>query len=464
MQIECSVQNTNSLTFQNLQIKKIRQVLFLNSARDRIDIYTALLVGGSQTKSSGGNRVLSRLSKDFNLVIEFNASDNGEVCEKITTEDKTSDFFGEIDKIRKLWGKSTEEIRTQEKLADLLKNIVTTVEPQKTNIRNKKYILVAEENRLKEGIIACEGSLGIDEKGYSVSTEQELHEGVEIISWVKTSIFLKEKFSSKERIEYSLRLPQENGKESNLSYISIYLCPCEGYHLEEDSSVSYYVNDKRINSEEKNNIMPVSKDTSIYYKEWEEEHQISNRRIYRLNKEKIFKSYPQDIECGTLSIEFEIAPDTEKGSTQFVMGALFSALITYGVDSGRLAVVKPCFLPIVPPDIQWFLMCFVISLAFLRWCSKKEKASEISNNKADKKSGCLYRIGVAISIIWIFYTFVIYRLELSIIKTIIGMIPAFVIPCIGLVAVVLLMIYIILTFTLLKKNYYKKPLSKENFF
>lgn len=126
-------------------------------------------------------------------------------------------------------------------------------------------------------------------------------------------------------------------------------------------------------------------------------------------------------ECKSMDMTVSLVSDMERGSMQFVLGAVYSAIVTYGVDSGRLAEIKGCMGLVLPPDIQWYFLCVVAFWAFIRWCSRKD---QVKMKIWDKIAGLLFMAGSAMIAVWLVFTFVIFRIEAEWAKVLVASLPS----------------------------------------
>lgn len=465
MQLECTIENINSETFPYIHVEKIRQVAFINNDRNEIQLYTALLIGGSSLIQDIDKGFVSQLTESFKLKIEFGISDDAVTIQKISTVDMIKSFFDQIDKVQVIWGKGCKQIRNQAELHNRLSKILgvqhTSIDNEKTQLNNDKILLIEGQGDNGKDSILYEANFAEIKDGYEISGKPKLHEGIGIISWVKTTISLTGKLSAKENISLKVLFPLTEKGKTLLSYVSLYICPPEGYHILEDSKVRFFLKGNRGNEDENNNLTLVTQNQALYYREWVEELHIENRSIYRLNKEKLFKGFDPLNDCEYIEVNFSILPNTEKGSLQFVMGAFFSAAITFGIDSGRLKEASRCFWPIVPPDIQWYMVCLITFFAFLRWSSKKDKIKE---GLMDKIANGIYRCGMAIICCWCAFAFLIYRLDIASFKTVCNNIPQIYISGMLTAGICLVSAYVYLTYRKLSDHYYRRPISRELFF
>jgi len=461
MEIYCAIKNINDSSFSHVNIVKFRQVLFINENRDELEIYTALLVG-----STNHDGIPVQLRSNFILNMEFEFSDEAINLKDIKTKNLSDDFFKEINKIKKLWGENCQEIESQSRIEEILKQSMPgeNIKSEEIEIRNYKYFL-AQKSENDTPIIACSGHINElvdqDKRGYQISIgdKKTLHKGVNLLTWVKTTFYLSGKLSPKENVTVQYSFP--NKSSLNVEYLSLYMCPPEGYHILDNSRVDFCLSDKSKNDDLDNNLVKVTHNLDIYYKEWIERHNIENRKIYRLNKEKIFKSKGKELECEKLTITFSITPDTEKGSLQFVAGAIFSAAITYGIDAGRLSGIEKCFWPIPPADIQWFFVCMLSFYSFVKWCSRKTK---VKPGRIDFFAKVCYHLGMGITMIWIVVSFVCLRLNLSVISGFYASMPWNIVPTIKVIGNVFLICFLIIARFITPNNYMKKPISRDLFF
>lgn len=461
MKIYCLIKNINDASFSHIIIKKFRQVMFVNESLNEIQIYTAFLGGAID---EAGKPI--QLGESFTLNVEFGFNDETIKIQSIKTDNLISDFFDEIDKIKKIWGEHCKELKTQSEIEKALKECLSDerINSEEIEITSHKYLL-AQKTSNDSPIVACSGDISeINGKlGYQITTgnKRVLHKGVDVLIWARTTLNLSGKLSPKESVEIEYEFPGEGKSSLDVEYLSIYMCPPDGYHILDNSTVNFLLDDKSENDDINNNLVKVVHNPEIYYREWAENHNIENRKVYRLNKEKIFKSKQNELKCEKLVISFTIAPDTEKGSLQFVAGAVFSAAITYGIDAGRLSEIKKCFWPIIPADIQWVMTCMISFYSFVKWCSRKSK---VKSEIADKIAKVFYYLGIGVVICWVMGAFVFLRLDLNIIKNIYKNISWFIIPGIGTLGSGLLIVFLFISHYITPNNYLKKPISKDMFF
>lgn len=455
MQLECKIQNTNSESFCNLKIKKLRQVIFIN--RNEIEIYTALLVGGNGDESFTEN--ISELADNFRLEVTFRAKDNVADANIIEVENQISDFCEELDKITPLWGECR-EVGNQAELSKYLGEILgksAKIDRNLTKIQNGEKYLYLE----KEKCISCAGAVNPMDNGYGIYAPRTWHRGVDCISWVKTSIKLAKRISAKEGFMFKLTLPADEKSKCLLDYLSVYICPPESYHILEDSSVWILFRDGQVTKDKKNNLTLATKNEAIYYDEWLDRQDILNRNVYRINKEKLLDRSSAPYECKSMDMTVSLVSDMERGSMQFVLGAVYSAIVTYGVDSGRLAEIKGCMGLVLPPDIQWYFLCVVAFWAFIRWCSRKD---QVKMKIWDKIAGLLFMAGSAMIAVWLVFTFVIFRIEAEWAKVLVASLPSWIAVYTFNGALVVIILYIIMTHTIIRSHYAKRPISKDMVF
>ena len=461
MELVCNITNVNGNSFPNLEFRKLRQVIFFGENRKTINIYSTIIVAGNGDVSDAPQSIISQLNQDFKMKIEFCIVDDNIKIKNQESREFINSFYAEIDKIKPIWGKDCKIIDKQTEIARHLENRLDSREINNTltAIGEKKYFSIDSE------LLACPGDIEKDEnKNCVIKVQSPLHEGVDCIACFKTTIFLSQKMPPKTKVSMRLNLPAQDNVQ--LSYISIYICPPEGYHLNNDSRVKAYVKGKQDseNADEFNNLSEVAPKESIYYKEWIKKEHIMSRAVYRLNREKLFKNQDGRIKnCRNISIEFHMSPVTEKGSPQFVLGALFSAAVTYGIDSGRLLLATKGFISYIPNDFQWLLFCFITFWTFIRWCSRKYNISN-ENNKCAKiiQLICLL-VGTVSGGVWTIVTFVISRIKCSFIIRLMKdywKIAPLLLGC----SAVTLSVYIVISYTYMRKYYGRKPISRELFY
>lgn len=471
MELKCSIKNVNGESFPNLEFKKLRQVVFFGENRKEISVYTTMIIAGSKERIDENKPIVSQLNDNFKLKIEFSIVDDSIGIKKQENEEYIDVFYEEIDKIQAIWGNGCKKIEKQEDVGKQLKIILNSedINTDLTTIGKKEYFCIEDNTNEDDLILACPGKIEKDSNsGYVIQLEQPVHRGVDCIVCVKTTILLSQKMPPRVMVNVQLDLPHTGNV--TLSYISVYICPAEGYHLGNDSKVKANLDNSHDNdsADEYNNLSEVAPRESTYYKEWVKKEHIMSRIIYRLNKEKLFNNQGKRIKnCRGIDIEFHMGPITEKGSPQFVLGALFSAAVTYGVDQGRLSLVAEGFVPYIPCDFQWLLLCFITFWAFIRWCSRKYNVnSEISNDKIwDGISLVVLVIGTVCGGLWAVVTLIVSRIviESNWFDSFLGFYWN-IAPWILAIAVICLLSYIIVSYTLMKRNYGRKPVSRELFY
>ena len=458
MNLNCTIKNINNGLYPDLSIKKYRQIVFIN--KQELVIYTALVIGAGGNQSMNEPKTGDRLA----VQVSFDLSDETLKTQEIQFENKQDEFLSEISMIKHVWGDKCEELSTQQDIKDKL---IEISQEDNFNVNNNridvehKYLYIPQEKKEGNGIVACGSKVDISnkQKYYTVAPQSDLNRMVDIFSWVKTTIVLSEKISPKEELEFRLTFPQNAAKEtSELLYMSFYLCPMEGYHLLDNSKVKYELLNGQENDDVLNNLTKATQNNDLYYKEWKDDYNIENRHVYRLNHEKLFKNLEKPIcGCRGININCRLNPDTEKGSIQFVMGAILSAAITYGVDSGRITEVKNYYITILPADIEWYIVCMILFFAFIRWSSRKDKIHE---GWKDRITGACGIAGLSTLGLWFIGAYVLGRkpgltLPAFYAKVLQGMLLG------GTIAVIL---YVVMTLTLVREHYYKHPFSREVFF
>lgn len=467
MELKCSVENINGTCFPNLELKKLRQVIFLSENRKEIKIYSTMIIAGNNESCDEDKPIVSRLDDSLKLRVGFSVTEDNDNAKpkKQKHEEFINTFYKEIDKIQPIWGNDCKEIRDQEEVENQLKRILGDDGSiiNKSTAIDKNYCVI-EDNDHKDVILAYPGEIKTEDDAYIIGLNRALNEGMDCIVCVKTTIFLSQRMSPKAKINMRFCLPNN----VILSYISIYICPPEGYHLGNDSKVNAWLNEARINDNDDqfNNLSEVAPKENIYYREWIKNEHIMSRTIYRLSREKLFRNQGRRVKnCREITIEFHMNPVMEKSSPQFVLGALFSAAVTYGVDSGRLSAVSKGFVPYIPEDLQWLLFCFIVFWVFIRWCSRKYNIN--NEDKTDKiingfSLGCLIA-GIAVGALWMVMTFAVSRTEIDLIAPLLTKYWILAPWMLG-GSVIFLCVYIGFSYTLTRKNYGRKPVSRELFY
>lgn len=400
MQITCSVNNINSHNFSNVFIHKLKQVVFFNEKRNVIDIYTELIVG-----AEGSNEPYSKSIIDSNFTLDFEWKKSSEI-KLIKIMDLTDSYIKQSETTEKVSHGTCYTINNQNILIEKLQETFGSIDIKKNllNIKcNEKYMFIQQDST-EFPVAICYNEASdkeINDEPFRLNYSKELHTGVEVVKWIKTTIYLHKKFNISEKFDYNIEF-LNNSSCLTMQYCSIYFCLPNAFIMCDDTEAIYKDINGENNKDKKNNLSPATQDMELYYTEWEKHH-IEECNIYRLSREKIFgKSIENPRRLG---ISFQIKSKVDKAIVQFFMGLIFSGVLSFGIDSGRMNEVTDWFPGIIPNDIQWILSCILIFIVMIIHSSYSEKA-----NKRFKCYEVIITSIIFISwVLWVITVFVLAR-------------------------------------------------------
>lgn len=389
MEIRCELVNVNSDNYSILTIHKLKKVIFINRKRDRVDIYTEIILGGSNINDYTESSKLRYEDTISNIDAKFSFKVNHEIrgseieLKDIKVTDLTDSYYNQTDKSRMASSCEYEILDRQPKLKKMLKSILPegeSIDVNKTNTNENKYLGIKQGNSDRGSAVCVKGHVKETREkqcmGYEVCAFDGLHKGVEIINWIKTSIYLSKPLESTERLSLEIVFPTAQMKLW-IPYCSVYICPPENYELSDDSKVSCIADNVDEESDQSNNINSVVQKREMYYEEWIDAQMIMDLKVYRLNREKLFGTGTVLENCKKISMDMSIRCLTDKGSIQFLLGLIFSGFLTFGVDSGRIKEIEAWFITIVPVDIQWVVSCLLLFTVTIKyWLIKRNSCSK----------------------------------------------------------------------------------------
>lgn len=444
MTITFGMRNVTSESVKAVMLRKFFQMTFVGNNRKSLDIYTAVVLGGSdKPKSLDADEFISRLDrkKEFCMRFDFivNGNDNNEVLsivsedvtdvdENISSRDSRS-FLSQVDCIKKVWGQQCEVLYNDQHAlrkiyedSDKLGNCLADVEKnlfKLARLSQKRMLWIEDAKKKQSGgmkALTIPGAFLTEDYHRSLRNSEESHNkrhsdegsekafyrvfvpqdvslcpGIELVSWVKTTIRFKYRLTDQNLI---FNLKKDENKE--ITYIAPdftwYFSPPVKSFINYESSSIEATWDRRdfvqpsckthnkcscpirpemsrhLPSTRYDNVInPVANKTTVNFRRWTEDEMIGYRQKYRIASKNIFFSPNKFNELDELNIIIDTADEHNRGNRQYVLGIFISFALAFGIDRSRLEDAKD-FFPfsnLFVPDTWWMVFIILFSLNML---------------------------------------------------------------------------------------------------
>lgn len=473
------MRNVTSESVKTVMLRKFFQMTFVGNNRRSLDIYTAVVLGGSgESELSSADQFISRLDdkREFCMRFDFivNGNDDNEVLsivsedvtdvgENVSSRDSRS-FLSQVDCIKKVWGQQCEVLyNDQKKLKESYEKIQKhsknncqqdnsgqkdsedglqssgqdESEQKGSNnhtrrevrgeeelsilayLSQKRMLWIEDVKKKQSGgmeALTIPGAFltedyhrssrnteesrnkrhpdeGSEKAFYRVFVPQdiELCPGIELVSWVKTTIRFKYRLTDQNLI-FNLKKDENEGTTYFAPDFTWYFSPpVKSFINYESSSVEAAWNQKDFaqqNCKDRNKcvcqirpeasrhlpstlydnaINPVANKTTVNFRRWTEDEMIGYRQKYRIASKNIFFSPDKFNELDELNIIIDTADEHNRGNRQYVLGIFISFALAFGIDRTRLEDAKNFFpFPnLFVPDTWWIFFIILFSLNML---------------------------------------------------------------------------------------------------
>ncbi|MFQ6831830.1 MAG: hypothetical protein ACLRUR_07625 [Butyricicoccus pullicaecorum] len=442
MTITFGMRNVTSESVKAVMLRKFFQMTFVGNNRKSLDIYTAV-VGSDESKSLNADRFISRLDakKEFCMRFDFivNGNDDNEVLsiisedvtdvgENVSSRDSRS-FLSQVDCIKKVWGQQCEVLYNDQqalrkiyedpnKLGDCLDNVENSLS-ELACLSQKRMLWIEDAKKKQSGgmkALTIPGAFltedyhrpprnseesrnkrhpdeGSEKAFYRVFVPQDIKlcPGIELVSWVKTTIRFKYRLTDQNLI-FNLKKDENEG----ITYIApdftwYFSPPVKSFINYESSSVEATWTPRDIieptcekqdkctcpikveasrplpSTRYDNAINPVANKTTVNFRRWTEDEMIGYRQKYRIASKNIFFSPDKFNKLDELNIIIDTTDEHNRGNRQYVLGIFISFALAFGIDRSRLEDAKD-FFPLsnlFVPDTWWMFFIILFSLNML---------------------------------------------------------------------------------------------------
>ncbi len=438
------MRNVTSESVKTVMLRKFFQMTFVGNDRKSLDIYTAVVLGGSdEPKSLNADQFISRLDKKKEFCMRFdfvvNGNDDNEVL-SIVSEDVTDvgentssiddrSFLSQVDCIKKVWGQQSEVLYNDQQALrkiyedpDKLQNCLGDVEENlfvMAGLSQKRMLWIEDVRKEQSGgmkALAIPGGFspedyhrpfrnskesrnrhhpdeGSEKAFYRIFVPQDISlcPGIELLSWVKTTIRFKDRLT-----DQSLIFNLKKDASKKITYMApdftwYFSPPVKSFINYESSSVeatwdrrdfvqpSCKKHDKCScpikpemsrhlpSTRYDNAINPVANKTTVNFRRWTEDEMIGYRQKYRIASKNIFFSPDKFNELDELNIIIDTTDEHNRGNRQYVLGIFISFALAFGIDGSRLESATQFFplQQLLNRDTQWMLFIILISLNML---------------------------------------------------------------------------------------------------
>lgn len=340
--IRLKISNLNDSVYKGIILRKFFNMIFLSEDGKTLTIYTATVFGGMKTPVAQSETIMKPSydsQNDCSLKFEYE-SENCNVV-SVCFEDLTQSLWNQPDCIEKVWGKY-EKKTTQKEVEDLLKELYSGITGiNKLNMSaNWPMYHIFEPGKIFHDFIATHGIYEDNSNNgiyaYTLrSNHGEHNDGIEYMNWIKTKIVLSEGILKK-NVAFEILF---EGTESTSYYtpdFTWYFAPAGGYRVDKDSAVVNIGNDQI-----RNLVQSVTDETTVRFKEWDNDEFIDERKKSRV----VFKQVEKSInlaEREKISIHISINNPNQVGNKQFFMGLLVAFLLAFCADKTRMNDFYSC--------------------------------------------------------------------------------------------------------------------------
>lgn len=437
------MRNVTSESVKTVMLRKFFQMTFVGNNRRSLDIYTAVVLGGSgEPKSSGADQFISRLGdktefcmrfdfvvngNDDNEVLSIVSEDVTDVGENVSSRDSRS-FLSQVDCIKKVWGQQCEVLYNDQQAlrkiyedSDKLGNCLADVEKnlfELARLSQKRMLWIEDRKKPKPrmkalaipGVFSAEdyyrpsknpeGSRkkhhpdeGSEKAFYRIFVPQDIKlcPGIELVSWVKTTIRFKYRLTDQNLI-FNLKKDENEGTTYFAPDFTWYFSPPVKSFINYESSsveatwtsrnesesicekqdkctcpIKLEVSQQLPSTRYDNAINPVANKTTVNFRRWTDDEMIGYRQKYRIASKNIFFSPDKFNELDELNIIIDTTDEHNRGNRQYVLGILISFALAFGIDGSRLASAAQFFplQQVLNRDTQWMLFIILFSLNML---------------------------------------------------------------------------------------------------
>ena len=421
MSLSCRINNVNSENYKNLILRKFFQITFVSESFKHVDIYTAIVVGG------GDDNNISKLRNDFKVEVAFSSTEKS----SIKHYNLTGDFLNEIQCIRAVWGHECEVLSNQESVRKALQGIYKeeieaesySIDRGKTTVTNESYLHISDNRKIKDkkglSIVAIKGKVDIDNCNglFSVSCQdvgKTLHDGVELISWVKTTIQFDNVIDEESQREYNIVLEPDACNFYSPDF-TFYISPPPNYIVNYDYATTEKIEGNGVSTGAlRDLIQSVSPQGTVQFNEWKSIHHILSRKMSRLVPGQMSEpgKAGKKIIYKELRVKYSLDNPSKQPISTFVYGILLSAVLALGTDYTRMNVVKDFFYfhDYIKPDVSWIAISLLaLSTMFVASLRLKDSPEKFLM----KLYRCLSKWGY---IFWASCLFVLYRMDAPFVK------------------------------------------------
>lgn len=445
MTITFGIRNITSELVKNVMLRKFFQMVFVGNDRKTLHIYTATVIGGS----SESDCKLSCLQDLTNFCMKFGfivtGNDDNEVLSIISENvtDGKNGMLSQVDCVRQVWGKQCTVINNNQsrvkelykKLLENQKNSVQSEENEKKHLQSNKskdnddsllssivksrVLWIEDDDKAQEdgmmsmaiaGEFDAEDYDGLSRKKNSDSSYYRVNEGsekafyrvsvpenlqlpngIELLTWVKTTIKFKHQIDDQNLIFCIQKEKDDNTHYEAPDFTWYFSPPVKSFINYESSSAEVRWKKDTIDSKAcklntnckcplkpetrsrfatkryENAINPVANKTTVNFSRWIDDEMIGYRQKYRIASKNILKSSDNFNELAELSIYIDTTDEHSRGNRQYILGLFISFALALGIDKTRLADAQIYFpfANLFIADTWWMMFIIAITLNIL---------------------------------------------------------------------------------------------------
>lgn len=335
--VKLKISTSNNTTYPKIILRKFFNMVFISEDGKKLSIYTATVFGGTIDDKEQNEIPISSYSKDnggMRCSLDFRY-DGDIICKKeMKFSDKTESLWEQVACMNQVWG-ACDKIETQDDVKELFQKVYAGHSCARSLDMGKKgpIYYIHESNKKSHECIVARGEFQLlpnSECGYKILSDCDMEcSGMEFMNWVKTEINLSVSVLNKHTY---FEIEFEKGEQYYTPDFTWYFAPPSGYKVDEESATV------RIDEESKRNLVQsVAEDTTVHFKEWENEEEIDDRRKARVyispqtNKDPCLLGKSNGIKVGV-----RIDNPRQMENKQFLLGLLVGFMLSFCSDKTRI--------------------------------------------------------------------------------------------------------------------------------
>lgn len=342
------------MKYKRIVLRKFFYMIFIDSNGKKLYTYLATVFGGVEKATDDPEEAYKSI-QNFSTpcTLAFELSGNNNIIENIVPTDLTSNFFGQTEIIRNVWGTCT-TLNTQTEISSALKDLYpslyTSGKEAVVDTTNHKYLQLSQNDVQSHKCIVTEGTYKKENLNDTkkckyhlscpASNSQSCIDGLEAMNWIKLEIDLNSEILDK-TILLSIEFDKNTKGAVFTPDITWYFAPPNGYIVSSESSVNVG------NIKDVNAIQGVANETTCYFSEWtsfpESIHERNKSRVLFKTLSDIKKEdLPKLSNYKKIAVSLHLANPQESSNRQFFLGLFIAFFLAFCSDKTRINDFYDC--------------------------------------------------------------------------------------------------------------------------